>query len=828
MRLLYRSDTGEFGLTEPFARDSTIPPYAILSHTWGADTEEVTFEDLTNGTGKDKPGYGKIRFCGEQAERDGLKYFWVDTCCINKSNPAELSHAINSMFCWYGNATRCYVFLSDVYGSSVGSSDKSNPQSWNPEFWSHRLFTWCWILLQGLLVARLIDFLFGKHKLLYDKGSQEALQAIHDESDLHSWDSEFSKSRWFTRGWTLQELLAPRSVEFFSHRHEQLGDKSSLRKQIHELTGIPVLALEGARLSEFSVDERFLWAERRRTKLPEDKVYSLLGIFDVQIPLYYGKEGAEDAHRRLREVIDKQEKCMQDLRISDPRDDKKRIENTKGGLWKDSYCWILGNSDFEQWRGAEQNALLWVKGDPGKGKTMLLCGIIDELDKAEAKTGLLSYFFCQATDARINNATAVLRGLIYMLVRQQPSLISHVRKKYDQAGKKIFDDANAWFALSEMFINILQNPSLAVTYIIIDALDECVEDLPKLLRLIVEQSATSSRVKWIISSRNWSQIEQQLEEAEDKTRLSLELNAESVSKAVDIYIEYKVLKLAQHQGYDDHTQAAILQHLSCNADGTFLWVALVCQNLKDVEPWDILETLKEFPPGLDLLYMRMLEQIRSSRSAGPCQKLLATMVSLYRPITLTELTSLVKIPNISNDVRLITRVIELCGSFLTIRNAVIYFVHQSAKDFLLKDAADKIFPCGQGAVHLTILTGSLHVLAHTLRRDIYDLRNLGCSIGQIGQPNPDPLTALRYACVYWVDHTCDWLSANHAKSQTGTDCWENIHAFIGEKYLYWLEALSLCGSISENVLSMGKLYSSLLHVIITLHTSKRLACTNMN
>jgi hypothetical protein len=116
---------------------------------------------------------------------------------------------------------------------------------------------------------------------------------------------------------------------------------------------------------------------------------------------------------------------------------------------------------------------------------MVLCGIVNELKKSMAKTDLLSYFFCQATDSRINNATAVLRGLVYLLVDQQPSLISHVRKKHDHAGKTLFEDANAWVALSEIFTSILQDPSLNSTYLIIDALDECETGLPQLLGLIV-------------------------------------------------------------------------------------------------------------------------------------------------------------------------------------------------------------------------------------------------------------------------------------------------------------------------------------------------------
>ena len=101
MRLLKNNKDREF--TIACFNDNAIPPYAILSHTWGADTEEVTFADLVKGGGQAKRGYQKIRFCGEQALRDGLEYFWIDTCCINKENHAELSLAINSMFRWYRN-----------------------------------------------------------------------------------------------------------------------------------------------------------------------------------------------------------------------------------------------------------------------------------------------------------------------------------------------------------------------------------------------------------------------------------------------------------------------------------------------------------------------------------------------------------------------------------------------------------------------------------------------------------------------------------------------------------------------------------------------------
>lgn len=144
------------------------------------------------------------------------------------------------------------------------------------------------------------------------------------------------------------------------------------------------------------------------------------------IPFY--DEGPVRAFERLMDEIKDLSKSLQDLCLRDPCNDKRRIEDTKGGLLVDSYRWILDNATFQEWHCNKKNRLLWVNGDPGKGKAMLLCGIIDELQSAAGGRTLISYFFCQATDSRINNASAVLRGLLYMLITQQPTLVSHVHK----------------------------------------------------------------------------------------------------------------------------------------------------------------------------------------------------------------------------------------------------------------------------------------------------------------------------------------------------------------------------------------------------------------
>jgi hypothetical protein len=242
MRLLHRNNDGKCVLTE-FMGDE-IPRYAILSHTWGPDQDEVTFADLQNSPGTTKAGYRKIQFCGDQAAKHNIRYFCIDTCCIDKSSSAELTEAINSMFTWYHDAARCYVFLPDV---SVNGPTSGLPaqQEWYPAF---------------------------------------------------------RRSRWFTRGWTLQELVAPTSVEFFSIEGQCSGNRNTLLQEPHEITGICRYVLQGEPLADIRVDEHMSWVRDRKTKREEDMAYSMLGVFDVHMPLIYG-EGKKKTFARLQREI---------------------------------------------------------------------------------------------------------------------------------------------------------------------------------------------------------------------------------------------------------------------------------------------------------------------------------------------------------------------------------------------------------------------------------------------------------------------------------------------------------------------------------------------
>jgi hypothetical protein len=236
MRLLKAKADGGFSLT---TFPINPPRYAILSHTWEADDQEVKLNDIENRKGTHKTGYKKIEFCARQAQHDNIEYFWVDSCCIDQSSSAELSTAINSMYRWYQNSAKCYIYMADV---SANSSSE--------------------------------------------------------------WESCFLGSRWFTRGWTLQELIAPRSTEFFSEEGMYLGNKEQLEDLIQEATGISNQVLQGYPPAQTSIEERLSWIANRNTKFGEDIVYSVLGFFGIHMLPMYG-ERAVHAFRRLGQEIEK-------------------------------------------------------------------------------------------------------------------------------------------------------------------------------------------------------------------------------------------------------------------------------------------------------------------------------------------------------------------------------------------------------------------------------------------------------------------------------------------------------------------------------------------
>ncbi|KAM0259203.1 hypothetical protein ACHAQJ_003408 [Trichoderma viride] len=439
------------------------------------------------------------------------------------------------------------------------------------------------------------------------------------------------------------------------------------------------------------------------------------------VNLNFGTQGSQD---------ELDEKFLRDLKSTYPSLDKERIRNDKGGLLRESYRWILETPEYNEWKTSKEHRLLWVRGDPGKGKTMLMCGITDELDKLRTTPSVtqnslsnnLLYFFCQATDERINNGAAVLRGLILMLAQQQRSLISHIRKKYGINRQELLEGKNHWTALVEILLEMLRNSSSTNTYIVIDALDECVSQRPDLLTFVRNLSTLSS-VKCMVSSRDWPEIEQQLNPSivVGGIYLSLETNADVVSGAVNAYIAHEMSKLSFLQD-DEDLRNQILQKMFQQANGTFLWVALVFKELQeklryefrtDLEILNILETI---PGELKALYARMVHQTLDYRGEDPelCIRVLSTMSLAYRPLHLCELRILAGFQDNLARPSTLVRLVKKCGSFLTIRDNTIYFIHQSAKHYIMNDetARNLIFASGYRDTFYDIFSRSSDVMSN--------------------------------------------------------------------------------------------------------------------
>lgn len=285
MRLLQIKNNGSLVLKQ-FDTRHEIPPYAILSHTWGR--REALYDDLGKSkvvqdiNGKFGATWQKVQFCVEQAKSDGLGYFWLDTCCIDRSNDLEVEEAVGAAYKWYKNSKRCYVLLLDV------------------------------------------------------------------ESDSLEGDGElaFRKGKWFTRSWTVPELLAPASMKSFSRSGTQLGDKGSLKNIIHEVIRIPVKALSKNDMSDFGVIECLSWAEDRHTTREEDSAYCLLGLFSCSMPIIYG-EGRKRAWERLKWVIQEQ-RSDNICRWLSPSDPSTNYQKARRRQVPGTGVWLPESPEFKQ------------------------------------------------------------------------------------------------------------------------------------------------------------------------------------------------------------------------------------------------------------------------------------------------------------------------------------------------------------------------------------------------------------------------------------------------------------------------------------------------
>ena len=654
MRLLQLQNDGGFSLVQ--FSGNKIPRYAVLSHTWGSDNEEVTFQDITNGTAKNKAGYHKICFCEKQAKQDSLQHFWIDTCCIDTSSSQELSEAINSMFCWYKNAESCYVYLSDV-SNCTSDEDGEGTRRWKPAF---------------------------------------------------------KKSRWFTRGWTLQELIAPSSVEFFSKEGTCLGNKQSLEQMLHEITEIAVEALRGRPLSRFSVDERFSWAKERTTTREEDAAYCLLGIFVIQMPLLYA-EGREKALKRLKREI-REHADDQDLSLNE---EQKRIlldslrfdqidarQMTIKNAHAKTCKWLLKRSEYLDWLDAdrlkEHNGFLWIRGKPGTGKSTLMKFAVTHARKTMKSKVVIAFFFNARGEAMEKSTVGTYRSLLLQLLERLPAL----RCLFDSFGISGLSISTnyQWSVeslkmLLERAVKLLTESSVVC---FIDALDECEEQqIREMIQFfehigeLVVSAGISFRI--CLSSRHYPHIA-------IRKGLGLVLEGqEGHTQDIANYLESE-LKIGQSM-----VAQQIRSELQAKASGVFMWVALVVGILNKEHDRGRMHALRrrlqEIPGDLYELFRDILT--RDSRNKDELVLCIPWLLFAMQPLSPEQLYFAILSEvepdavsgwdhdEITQDVikRFILDSSKGLAEITTSKLPKVQFIHESVRDFLLKeDGLGNIWP----------------------------------------------------------------------------------------------------------------------------------------
>ncbi|KLO87710.1 Uncharacterized protein LW93_10046 [Fusarium fujikuroi] len=501
------------------------------------------------------------------------------------------------------------------------------------------------------------------------------------------------------------------------------------------------------------------------------------------------------------------ESFMADLFITDPRDDKARIKDAKGGLLNQSCAWLINHETFQDWYQDDSKRLLWLKGDPGKGKTMLMIGLIEELegrlramgDKESCTKPILCYYFFEGTKSERSNATVMLRALIWLLVSQKNSLGKHLVGESGKTISKVISGPNAFTALSNVFQRILKDSNLPAVYILIDALDECNRGLEQVLSFI-NQSSSHPHVKWIVSGRNEDIIVSSLQPCATTKReaygidnytcrlfLSLEDNEKAVSLQVDDYINQHMADIKVLRANDTLRQN-VRDVLRDRSQGTFLWVHLAIKELKNAK--DVLSKLENLPTGLGSLYKQIMDHLKGHPDSEDSLKILSTVILTFRPLHVLELWRLCGFPDEAGfDADVIKGFVRRCGSFLSLRENRVHVIHQSAKDYLNQ----VLFPQGKSICHADIAKASLETMTRVLKENVYDVPDAhgtpqyNLLIKEIPVPATNPLFPVRYLCSHWIAHLLKVDGIVFLRDGGF------LHEFMKNCLIYWLEAVGLLG-----------------------------------
>lgn len=493
-----------------------------------------------------------------------------------------------------------------------------------------------------------------------------------------------------------------------------------------------------------------------------------------------------------REDIDRF--CLRALRCPDSLVVKNRLKENKDKLLPQSIEWILQDPQYESWQNGDDVCLLWIKGGAGKGKTMISIGIVEELSRPQLESTVVTYFFCQNADYELNTLEAIIKGLILQLVNQQPVLKQSLRRRWDSTNNRFDEDVTSWRTLWNIFLEMLDWCKCQRVYMIVDALDECQDNgMADFLKLIVRNGLDHpAKIKWMLTSRPLDSAERELLTGHDQVQVSLELNSKYVSEAVKTYIASKVDELNRRHKYGAILKRELETELTEKAEGTFLWVSLVCKKLESVCRDKALTTIQNLPLGLHPFYDRIFDQLSTGERANVqgCMRLLKVMMLVYRPLKVEEVGSVTGLTDEEDAIRALA---DRCASFIKMQENKIAFVHQSARDYLAGENGQSMLDAHDHFGHHEIALGCLSYLSKWLKVNLIELPRPDSTRESLktvtDQKRNVLLASVDYAATFWVQHLED------SKRTTIVPCGLTEKAAVGRflctKFLEWLECLSL-------------------------------------
>jgi len=505
-------------------------------------------------------------------------------------------------------------------------------------------------------------------------------------------------------------------------------------------------------------------------------------------------------------------RCLDSLQCPDTHAIKMRLKASKDKLLKEAIGWIFREQQYRQWTEGDDICLLWIKGRAGQGKTMMSIGIIEKLsyqfDSSLDESVMVTYFFCQNADYTLNTAESIVKGLLRRLVDQNRELRSPLHRLWNEAAGRPQERKLSLQELWHLFDAIVEQCESRRVYVVIDALDECQEDgLWELLTFVVRTGLDRpSKVKWLLTSRPLDAAEKTLLASHEQVRVSLDLNSAHISRAVETYVSFKASELDQRHRYGEPLRQKIEKELIGKAEGTFLWVSLVCKRLEEVSASDTLLAIRGFPPGLNALYARIFDELSSGEPGvvKGCMRLLKVMLLAYRPLNTIEVESVAGLPR---DIVVDQNIAERCASFVKIQGNEVAFVHQSARDYLSGTNGVSILDSYELYGHEHIALSALDFLTRHLK------------VNLLGLPQPDSawtaadtrknskqsieLSQMDYAATFWVRHF-----SNVQTSGLGDSLYINngpIQRFLCTYFLEWMECVSLLQKLSNAVDALKQL-----------------------